>query len=192
MKQYPTAQLLQDCKQIVQQSLEQIQDWERFSKETLQLRPAAKAWSVAEVLEHVNSYHNHYIPAMQKGMAASSKAPAATFSGSWLGNYFTKLMSPQANGLPATKMPSPSPHNFLGKALDPQQVLSEYRQHQHALLSLLDQAAKANLESIKIPTTLSKWVKLSLGDTLRFLLAHQRRHAFQVERTLSSVSQQTG
>jgi len=49
----------------------------------------------------------------------------------------------------------------------------------------LREAKTKNLNTIKIPTTLSKWIRMNLGDTFRFLIAHNERHIRQAKRAMA-------
>ena len=68
-------------------------------------------------------------------------------------------------------------------------MLSEFINHQHHLLNLLQIARTANLEYNRVPISLTKLIKLKLGDTFRFFIAHEQRHFLQIERTLKEVEE---
>jgi hypothetical protein len=55
------------------------------------------------------------------------------------------------------------------------------KQQQH-LESLLTQAKAIDLVKAKTPVSLTRLLKLRLGDTLRFLVYHIERHVLQAER----------
>jgi uncharacterized damage-inducible protein DinB len=66
-------------------------------------------------------------------------------------------------------------------------VLKEFLAGQDKLQQLLEQAKGKDLAKIHIPITLTKLIKLRLGDTLRFLIAHEQRHMIQARNTLKTV-----
>ncbi|PSL35272.1 DinB family protein [Chitinophaga ginsengisoli] len=147
-------------------------------------QPAPEKWSVAQCLDHLNAYSRFYVPAMEKAIQSgltSSLPPAATFKSGWLGNYFTKMMEPKTNGQPGMKMQAPKAYRPMSD-LDAGKVVSEFIEWQQKTKALLDQAQYVNLQSLKIPTTLGNWLKFSLGDTFRFVIAHERRHMAQALR----------
>jgi hypothetical protein len=47
------------------------------------------------------------------------------------------------------------------------------------MLSLLEQAKSVNLQKIKASITLSKFIKLRLGDVFRVVIYHNERHLEQ-------------
>jgi hypothetical protein len=64
-------------------------------------------------------------------------------------------------------------------ALNAEQVIGEFLQHQEKLLQLLDAARNRDMNAIRIPITITKYIKFKLGDTFRFLVAHEQRHLYR-------------
>jgi hypothetical protein len=153
----------------------------------LQLNPAEGKWNVIQVLAHLNSYGRFYLPAIETSMAQSNKRNELYFKSGWFGNYFTKLMKPGEDGKIGKKMKSPEDHRPTGD-LNSTAVLDEFLSQQHQLLSLLETAKGKNIGQIRVPISISKLIKLKLGDTFRFLIAHEERHFVQIGRTLEAVS----
>src|SRR3954470_5673133 len=60
------------------------------------LRPSSSGgWSIAQCLEHLNSYGNFYLPEIKKGLdKVEHTSDVEEFSSTWLGRYFTKIMDP--------------------------------------------------------------------------------------------------
>jgi hypothetical protein len=144
-------------------------------------------WSVVQVLEHLNAYGRYYIPAIDKSLAFKSAEPSVWFNSGFLGNYFTNSMKPTNVYEIKNKMKTMKAYNFKN-SLNVEQVLNEFLQQQDRLIQLMDLARTRNLNEIRIPITISKMVKLKLGDIFRFLVAHEQRHMIQARNTL----QQTG
>lgn len=153
-------------------------------KEVLLRQPAPDKWSVAQCLDHLNAYSRFYVPAMERAIQSAltgSLPPAPTFKSGWLGNYFTKMMAPKTDGQPGMRMQAPKAYRPMSN-LDADKVVSEFIEWQQRTKELLDQAQYVNLQAPKIPTTLGNWLKFSLGDTFRFVIAHERRHMAQALR----------
>jgi uncharacterized damage-inducible protein DinB len=154
--------------------------------EVLLRQPAPGKWSVAQCLDHLNAYSRFYVPAMEKAIQAMltgslPPAPPDTFKSGWLGNYFTKMMQPKPDGQVSTKMQAPKAYRPLAD-LDATKVVREFIDWQEDIQALLEQAKLVNLQQVKIPTTLGNWLKFSLGDTFRFVIAHEQRHMAQALR----------
>lgn len=158
-------------------------------QELLLRQPATGKWSAAQCVDHLNGYARFYIPAIEKAIAAKLSGslpptPSDIFKSGWLGDYFTRMMLPEADGHPGIKMQSPKAYRPLAN-LDAVQVVNEFIGWQERLKQLLVQVKTVNLESIRIPTTLGNWLKFSLGDTFRFVIAHEQRHMAQALRAKS-------
>ncbi len=176
---YNSNALLDSLQADTRQVLLQANQLKHVGLFLLQQQPSPDKWSVAQVLEHLNFYASHYITAIEKGLHLNQRSPVVNFHPGWLGNYFTKLMKPTANGGIAKKMKAPA-NAVPSRQPDAQQVLEEFIQHQHHLLNLLQIAKTVNLETVRIPTSLSRFIALKLGDTFRFFIAHEQRHFAQV------------
>lgn len=148
-------------------------------------QPGPGKWSVIQVLEHLNSYGDYYIPALEAGLAKDIP-PAAMFKSGWLGNYFTNAMLPK-EGEVKNKMKAPKNHRPSFHA-DAKPVIEKFLQQQHQLLELLEKARRRNIGKIRIPISLAKFIKLKAGDTFRFLIAHEQRHFVQIKNTLAAVT----
>lgn len=146
---------------------------------TLQTQPAPGRWSVAQVMEHLNFYNAHYLPAIDAALQRHHTTPGTTFHPGWLGDYFTKLMQPGENGTIVKKMKAPK-KAVPAATPDGHAQVDRFIAYQQQLLELLDRAKQSNLGSIRIPTSLSRLIALKLGDTFRFLIAHQQRHFVQI------------
>ena len=185
MKAINTAALREQLKSDIRHLLMQAQQLQHLNEELLQQAPPGGGWSVAQVLEHLNIYARYYLPAIETHLHLHQTKPATVFHSGWLGNYFTNLMKPGEQGLIARKMKAPS--NAIPSA-GPHApfMLDEFIHHQHQLLNLLDLSATAHLGKIRIPTSLSKMIRLKLGDTFRFVIAHQQRHFVQISNILKT------
>jgi len=47
------------------------------------------------------------------------------------------------------------------------------------------------LNTIRVPLSISKLVTLKLGDTFRFLIAHEQRHFIQARNSLKAIGVST-
>ena len=159
-------------------------EWQRMPPEQLAAKPAPDKWSTAQCLEHLNIYGRHYLPAMEKAIRAAERCgsePAKTFRAGWLGAYFTKLMLPQPGGSLKLKMKSPK-DAVPSESPDAAAMLAEFIDQQERMLLLLTAAQAVNLTTVRVPTSLSPWIRLRLGDTLGFVVAHLERHVLQASR----------
>lgn len=155
----------------------------------LQHTPGPGRWSAIQCLEHLNTYSRFYLPALDKAITVAEKhnsRPAPLFRSSRIGAWFTRLMEPGADGQLRSRMKSPKGHL---PSVQPEvaPVLLEFMQQQEQMENLLLRAGKVNIRQIKVRTSLSRFIKLSAGDTFGFLTAHTRRHILQAETAISSM-----
>ncbi|UHG89159.1 DinB family protein [Spirosoma oryzicola] len=160
-----------------------------LSEAQLLERPGPAEWSVAQCLEHLNTYGSYYLPLLEQAILQgeqSGSGARAFFRSGWLGNYFATSMRPGADGrirLKAKAVKSHTPNDQPNA----QNVRREFLRQQAQLESLLDRAKAVDLEGSRIPISIARWIKLSLGDTFRFLIAHEQRHVLQAQRVLKAV-----
>jgi hypothetical protein len=153
--------------------------------EWLLKQPAPGKWSVAQVIEHLNTYGRYYLPQLQKALKRAPALHNGKFNPGWLGNYFTKSMLPKegvvANPMKAFKNHRPSPD------IDSKKVLDEFIEQEHTLLKLLAESRKVDIGAVRVPISISNMIRLKVGDTFRFMIAHHQRHFLQIDNTLSAV-----
>jgi len=188
MKQINSNTLLELLQNDVREILLQCTALQNTNQALLKQQPQPGKWSVAQVLEHLNIYARYYITAIEDRLHLNQSGPNENFTPGWLGNYFTNLMKPTEEKNIKSKMKSPA--NAVPSAQpDAVAMLIEFINHQHHLLNLLQIARTANLDYNRIPISLTKLIKLKLGDTFRFFIAHEQRHFLQIENTLKQVEQ---
>lgn len=178
--------LLNDLKIDVERIKQAAQFFRDVDKTKMVYQSAEGVWSIVQILEHMNAYGRYYIPAMKKAMNETKTAKEAWFNSGFWGEYFTKSMRPKNIYEITNKMKTGKAYNFPN-SLNVDTVLSEFIDQQDQLLHLLKMAENVNLNTIRIPITISKVIKLKLGDTLRFLIAHEQRHMIQARNTLNKV-----
>ncbi|QNA43394.1 DinB family protein [Lacibacter sediminis] len=188
MKQINSNTLLELLQSDVREILLQCTALQNTNQALLTQQPQPGKWSVAQVLEHLNIYARYYITAIEERLHLNQSGPNQNFTPGWLGNYFTNLMKPTGDKHIKSKMKSPA--NAVPSAQpDAVAMLTEFINHQHHLLNLLQIARTANLDYNRVPISLTKLIKLKLGDTFRFFIAHEQRHFLQIENTLKQVEQ---
>lgn len=146
-------------------------------------QPGAGRWSVAQVIEHLNTYGRYYLPKLQQAISNTNSQPAEWFVPGWLGGYFTQSMLPKPDGTIKNKMKTFKNHN-PAPDIDVTRALQEFEQQEVLLLQLLDKAREVNINRIRIPVSVAPFIKLKMGDVFGFLIAHHQRHFVQIENIL--------
>jgi hypothetical protein len=135
------------------------------------------AWSILECLEHLNRYGHFYIPEIDKAINESKNKSELVFKSGFLGDYFAKSMLPKAN---LNKMKTFKDKNPLNSNLD-RNTIDRFINQQIKILDLLDKAKKISLNKVKTNISVTKLIKLRIGDTFRIVIYHNIRHLKQIE-----------
>lgn len=186
MPSFNIQELIGSLQQDVQETLQQLEQLQQVPREVLLQQPEPGKWSIVQVLEHLNGYNRFYLDVIEKGLKNNTYPSKPSYKAGWFGDYFTKMMQPRKDGTIGNKMSAPKDYNF-GPDLDVERVLNEFHLGQQQLLVLLENARTADLGRIKVPISISKLIKLKLGDVFRFLIAHQQRHFLQINRVKRQV-----
>jgi hypothetical protein len=186
MKKFKSEDLIRELQDDVKHVIAAAEHLHTADPVKLSYCPEEGKWSVAQCLEHLNAYNRYYLPAIERAIAPISKEVNTWFVPGFWGNYFTKMMRPTnvyqvKNRMRAMKSYTPT------KGLNVQQVFDEFFQHQNKLLQLLEVAKRRDLNSIRVPVSISKFIKFKLGDTFRFLIAHEQRHMIQARNAIKAV-----
>lgn len=155
-------------------------DFQNLPDQALLNSSVEGSWSAAQCLEHLNQYGNYYLPQIEKALLHASTAKSDDpFKSTLLGSYFTRMMDPDSGKRKVKTFKEYIPVSDL----DPHQAVAEFIQQQERLLQYIRQASGANLNA-RIPISLTKWIRLKLGDVFQFIVAHNERHIRQAKRAL--------
>ncbi|UTW62331.1 DinB family protein [bacterium SCSIO 12741] len=147
----------------------------------LQFKVNPDKWSALECMDHLNRYDDHYLPLVKKAMDRYPVKKGG-FRYSWLGKKFVKMMEPNGTKtFKALKDMNPSL-----SAVDPQ-TARRYLSNMDEMRTLIADLERANLNKRCIPTTMSSFIVLKLGDIIHFLLMHKYRHTLQAVRALKEA-----
>lgn len=179
MKTQNVNHLISGLEQQVEKHLSvAISQFQNLPLQVLEAPSSSGGWSIAQCLEHLNSYGRYYLPHIKQTLqSASHNNPKMQFRSGLLGNYFTNLMNPDKS---RSRMKSPADHHPTTQ-LNAYEVIAEFIQQQEELIKMLQLARIRNLNK-RVPISISRIIKLKLGDVLQFLIAHDERHIRQALR----------
>lgn len=155
--------------------------------ENLEWRESTTAWNVLECVQHMNLYGDYYLETIQRAIQNTDHKMQEDFSSGWLGNYFAQSMLPKQK---LNKIKTFKDKDPIGTQLTIE-VIDTFVNQQAELIDLLNQAKAVNIQKTKVTISITKWIKLRLGDTFRFFINHNLRHLNQIDRILSSTIIQT-
>lgn len=172
-----TQQLLSELAVTCRKHIEFAENLNQKSDEILRWRKSPDSWNILECLEHLNLYGNYYIPEIEKAIENSNTKSEAVFRSGILGNYFAQSMLPKQK---LNKMKTPKDKNPLHSDLD-RAVIAVFISQQKQMINLLESSKKISLNKVKIAISITKWIRLKLGDVFRFIIYHNIRHIKQIE-----------
>jgi hypothetical protein len=177
-------QLINDLLSMTDESTKKVLELKKLSSEELNYKETPERWSILECIEHLNLYGDFYLPEIENTMLKQKPISRAdTFQSGLIGNYFANLM--QVKNGKITKMKTPQDKNPVNSLLTVT-TLDRFLKQQERLRSLLEQSRKIDLTRTKVSISLTKFIRLRLGDTFRFFVFHIDRHVKQAENVLLS------
>lgn len=184
MPVFNSQELLRDLEASVRKGITTIEDMQPQEEALLHKAGPNNSWSVVQHLHHLNFYATFYTEAIEAALDQARSTAKPTFRSGWLGHYFTDIIGPATAGA-SLKKKMKSPANAQPPAsdtLDAATQMEVFLALQNRLLYLLQRARQVDLGAHRVPTSLSNFVRLKLGDTFRFVIAHQERHFQHIER----------
>ena len=176
--------LIEDLINRTKDYLNQAETFRQQPIEALNWKENVEKWSVLECFEHLNRYGDFYLPEIaQRIKAAPANQSTTIFKSGLLGNYFAESMLPKEK---LNKMKTFKSMNPAGSQLD-KSTLDKFIQQQKQMLDLLEQARSVSLSKTKTSISISKWIKLKLGDTFRVVVYHNYRHMLQAATVLKAT-----
>ncbi len=168
------SELIKELRDLTKQASAQVSEFKLYTAEQLNFKPSASQWSILECIEHLCLYGKFYLPEIENRITNVEPVNNPPFKSGVLGNYFVGMIkASNTKKITATKQ-----MDSTGSELNMSSI-NQFLKQLEWLDSLLIKAEKTNLTKIKTAISLSKMVKLRLGDTLRFLVYHNERHILQ-------------
>jgi hypothetical protein len=181
-------ELLGDLTSRTRQHIAIAEELQKRSYTDLLQRPKPGSWNALECLEHLNLYGDFYLPEIQQQIRDSNHPPKEHFISGFLGNYFAESMLPKEN---LNRMKTFKDKDPINTNLD-SDVISEFMRQQEQTLKLLRAAEKVDLGKTKVATSISKFLRLKLGDAFRVVIYHNQRHLEQAQRALKVPREEAG
>jgi hypothetical protein len=187
MKSFHIDELLGDLTSITERNLQFIgRQLRGLSSAQMNWKKDNKTWSVNEILAHLNAYASYYNKTLALRISGTRhREKSEKFVSSPLGrSAWSSMKLGNAQNIKRTirspKMynPSVNPTLLSGNELD------TFEQGQLELLDIIKEASKVNLKKVKIPISISKIIRLRLGDALMFVVYHNERHVQQIKNVL--------
>jgi hypothetical protein len=171
----PSQKLIKDLTKKTEEFIVKAEGFKNMNEEDLKFRKSDDSWNTLECLEHLNLYGDFYLPEIKRAIEEKNYGPDEIFKAGTLGNYFAKSMLPGSKGMKTFKDKDP-----ISAKLE-SDVIDRFIEQQKGFLELYQLASKISLNKVKVGISISKWLKLKLGDAFRFLSNHNERHFVQIK-----------
>jgi hypothetical protein len=173
-------ELEQYCKEFDQIRDQSRELTEGLNEERFNWRPQPGQWSIEECLAHLLIAGNWEIRAIEDAIIRA-KAHGVTGAGPFRYGVFERFVLRQTE--PPVKRKVVAPRRFRPLHGQPVTAVLPSFLHLQSQLTLLAQSAEGlDLARIKVPTPISRLIRLSLGITFAQVAAHERRHLEQAWR----------
>lgn len=177
--------------QVLERQLEAIKEQAKallgnLAAGELAKRPAPSAWSVAECLEHLNKTARVSLSMTEEALdkaEVDGLLRQGKFHTRLLVRLFIRSLEP-----PVSLFRSKTTSAFIPPAeLDVEAVKHEFFELQEKLLLQLSHLDNYDLNKIKVQSPFAKRISYNLYEWWQVMLAHERRHLWQAEETLSKL-----
>jgi hypothetical protein len=178
-----TKDLIGELKNYTLRHIELAGSFKNNNPDGLNRKASKDSWSALECMEHLCLYGDFYLPEIERRIAGFTGTPSKSFRSGWLGNYFANSMLPKEKLNKMTTFKNMDPANGSLSV----RVIDRFLAQQQKMLVLLERAERTNLSKVKTSITLTKLIRLQLGDTLRFVIFHNERHMQQAQIALLQI-----
>jgi hypothetical protein len=147
--------------------------------DALQVRREMGAWNALESIAHLNIFLEMYMPRIERAIHLSKArrwAPGTDVSYTWVGRRVNK----SANLADFKPRKAVKRYDFFNKFLG-KETVKTFIINSERLLRNIQAAREVDLNKAKIDWGPSGFFKLTLGNTLEWLVLHGQRHVLQAK-----------
>ena len=149
-------------------------------------RPAPEQWSIEECLSHLTMVGHVEVLAIEAAVTAA-KAKGITGAGPFEFPIWERFILRETE--PPVRHQMSAPKRFVPLHQQPiTGILPTFLHVQRNFMIQIERADGLDLRKVKVPTPITKLLKLSLGATLAQAAAHERRHMAQARRVRARLA----
>jgi hypothetical protein len=183
-----SSELLAVVNQITAENLQELKNkLSKLSHEQESWRPNDATWNLLEIYAHLNAFAAFYHTAFKHRIATTKfRTFKENFLSSPLGKSAWKSMKlGNAQNVKRRFKTQRNYNPFVNKELLTGNERSELITNLEELILICEQAKTINIRKAKVPISISKIVRLRVGDALLFVAYHNQRHIQQALNLLS-------
>jgi len=184
-------ELLSELRTITDRNIDILrQHFSNLTEQQKRWKKDTNSWSILEVFAHLNAYASYYHPVFSNRIETTRfRDPKDNFISSPLGKSAWK--SVKLGNAKNVKRPMKSPKSYnptIETNLIQGTDIETFEKDQLHLLTILTKAEEVNLRKVKVPLSISKIIRLRLGDALQFVIYHNERHMQQALNIIENKS----
>jgi hypothetical protein len=147
-------------------------------------KPAADAWSVGQIFEHLCVADDDYLGPLRRRIATlSSGGRRADETTRWRPSLVGRLLaysmtSPRKLPAPKQWVPAPDPRP---------DVIAEFLRRQRELAEMIDRSMEYEWRRVPFASPVSPLLRMNLGDAFTILVRHTQRHFRQIDGRLTAL-----
>jgi hypothetical protein len=184
-------ELLSELRTITDRNIDVLrQRFSNLSEQQKRWKKDTNSWSILEVFAHLNAYASYYHPVFLNRIETTRfRDPKDNFISSPLGKSAWKSVKLGNARNVKRRMKSPKSFNPTFETdLIQGTDIETFEKDQLHLLTILTKAEEVNLRKVKVPLSISKIIRLRLGDALQFVIYHNERHMQQALNIIENKS----
>lgn len=168
--------------------ISEVKNIAQLPEAQLRTRPAKGAWSVLEVVEHMNkAYDPHYRHHLENALHRAPEQVAAPteFQGGRVARFLYNGMRPQDG---RRKMKMKTLKKFQPETVDhltAKTVFSTFFELQDHLKAQIMKARSSDISGRKIPSAIGSLIQFTVPECFEFIISHEERHLLQCAEILA-------
>ena len=184
-----TQWVLNELNTVTERNLQQVKKrLSGLSEKQLRWKPTEHSWNILEIAAHLNEYARFYHAAFHRRIEKTRfRQPKENFVSSPLGrSAWVSMKLGNAKNV-KRKFNAPKQYNpTYSPNLVQENGIELLINSQRELLELISASAEVNIRKVKVPISISKIIRLRLGDALLFVVYHNERHIQQAINLIQS------
>lgn len=153
----------------------------KYSESQMNWKPNPTTWSLTEIFAHLNAYATFYHRVLNERIDNTRfRVPRINYTSSPLGKSAWMSMKLGNARNVKRKFNAPNEYNPTATpALITGNEIEALLAGQNQFLNIIEKSVAVSLKKVKVPLSMSKLVRLRLGDALLFVAYHNDRHLEQ-------------
>ncbi len=181
-----SAELLNDLRDQNNELRQLFHQLQNYGSENLTITPAEGGWNVVQCVDHMNKATELYLDQIEQKLPDVADANQSRFNPAFLASYFSKMLAPAHGGEIKHKMKTLKPF-IPSESLSSLACLERFGKNLDRFEAALEKLEGKNLRSFKVVTALGPILKFYVGDAMKFIHAHNLRHAQQIRNIINAT-----